>query len=51
MSGIAAYTHSFCRLIDGTKAQLMDTRKTTPNFRLPEKWAVAIGAEKNTGLL
>ena len=47
MSGIATYTHRLCRLIDGTKAQLMDTRKTTPNFRLPEKWAVAIGDGKN----
>ena len=47
MSGIATYTYSLCRLIDGTKTQLMDTRKTTPNFRLPEKWAVAIGGGKN----
>jgi nicotinate-nucleotide pyrophosphorylase (carboxylating) len=47
MSGIATYTHNLCRLIDGTKTQLMDTRKTTPNFRLPEKWAVAIGGGKN----
>src|SRR6267142_2950362 len=35
MSGIATYTHKLCRLIEGTKTQLMDTRKTTPNFRLP----------------
>ena len=47
MSGIATYTHRLCRLIVGTKAQLMDTRKTTPNFRLPEKWAVTIGGGKN----
>jgi len=47
MSGIATYTQKLCRLIEGTKARLMDTRKTTPNFRLPEKWAVAIGGGKN----
>ncbi|MBK5279703.1 MAG: carboxylating nicotinate-nucleotide diphosphorylase [Bacteroidia bacterium] len=47
MSGIATYTHKLCKLIKGTKAQLMDTRKTTPNFRLMEKWAVAIGGGKN----
>jgi len=47
MSGIATYTDKLCRLLDGTKTQLMDTRKTTPNFRLPEKWAVAIGGGKN----
>jgi nicotinate-nucleotide pyrophosphorylase (carboxylating) len=47
MSGIATYTRRLCKLIEGTKAQLMDTRKTTPNFRLMEKWAVAIGGGKN----
>ena len=47
MSGIATYTHQLCRLIEGTRAQLMDTRKTTPNFRLMEKWAVAIGGGRN----
>jgi len=47
MSGIATYTHQLCKLIEGTKARLMDTRKTTPNFRLLEKWAVAIGGGKN----
>ncbi len=47
MSGIATYTHQLCKLIEGTGAQLMDTRKTTPNFRLMEKWAVAIGGGKN----
>lgn len=47
MSGIATYTHRLCKLIEGTNAQLMDTRKTTPNFRLMEKWAVAIGGGKN----
>lgn len=47
MSGIATYTQKLLRLIEGTKAQLMDTRKTTPNFRLMEKWAVAIGGGRN----
>ena len=47
MSGIATYTHRLCRIIEGTPAQLMDTRKTTPNFRLPEKWAVLIGGGLN----
>ena len=47
MSGIATYTHHLQRLIHHTKAKLLDTRKTTPNFRLPEKWAVAIGGGTN----
>ena len=47
MSGIATYTRKLCKLIEGTRAQLMDTRKTTPNFRLMEKWAVHIGGGKN----
>ena len=47
MSGIATYTHRLQSLIQHTKAKLLDTRKTTPNFRLPEKWAVAIGGGTN----
>ena len=47
MSGIATYTHLLSQLIKGTKARLLDTRKTTPNFRLAEKWAVAIGGGVN----
>ncbi|HMJ69514.1 MAG TPA: carboxylating nicotinate-nucleotide diphosphorylase [Cyclobacteriaceae bacterium] len=47
MSGIATYTNRLSQLIAGTKARLMDTRKTTPNFRLPEKWAVLIGGGLN----
>ncbi|GJM29445.1 MAG: nicotinate-nucleotide diphosphorylase (carboxylating) [Cyclobacteriaceae bacterium] len=47
MSGIATYTHYLNSLISGTSAKLLDTRKTTPNFRLPEKWAVAIGGGIN----
>ena len=47
MSGIATYTHRLQSLVRHTKATLLDTRKTTPNFRLPEKWAVAIGGGIN----
>jgi nicotinate-nucleotide pyrophosphorylase (carboxylating) len=47
MSGIATYTHRLSQLIKGTKAKLKDTRKTTPNFRLMEKWAVWIGGGVN----
>jgi nicotinate-nucleotide pyrophosphorylase (carboxylating) len=47
MSGIATYTNQLCKLIEGTSARLMDTRKTTPNFRLMEKWAVSIGGGRN----
>lgn len=47
MSGIATQTNRLSKLIEGTSAQLMDTRKTTPNFRLMEKWAVAIGGGRN----
>ena len=47
MSGIATYTHHLLERIKGTKAQLLDTRKTTPLFRMMEKWAVAIGGGTN----
>ncbi len=47
MSGIASYTHYLTQLIAGTRAKLLDTRKTTPNFRLAEKWAVLIGGGVN----
>jgi len=47
MSGIATLTHSLTQKIVHTKARLMDTRKTTPNFRLMEKWAVHIGGGVN----
>jgi len=47
MSGIATYTKKLCEIIEGTSARLMDTRKTTPNFRLLEKWAVVIGGGLN----
>lgn len=47
MSGIATKTRRFADLIAHTKAKLLDTRKTTPNFRMMEKWAVAIGGGVN----
>ncbi len=47
MSGIATYTHSLVNILEGTKAKLLDTRKTTPNFRLAEKWACKIGGAVN----
>jgi len=47
MSAIATSTYKLKQLISGTKAEILDTRKTTPNFRLLEKWAVLIGGGKN----
>jgi nicotinate-nucleotide pyrophosphorylase (carboxylating) len=47
MSGIATKTNHLVQLISGSKAKLLDTRKTTPNFRLLEKWAVVIGGGGN----
>jgi nicotinate-nucleotide pyrophosphorylase (carboxylating) len=47
MSGIATLTNSYSKLIAGTNARLLDTRKTTPNFRVFEKWAVRIGGGHN----
>lgn len=47
MSGIATHTHKLTSLIAHTKCRLLDTRKTTPNFRIAEKWAVVIGGGTN----
>jgi len=47
MSGISTYTHNLNKLIAHTSTKLLDTRKTTPNFRLAEKWAVEIGGGQN----
>ena len=47
MSAIATLTNRLSGLITDTKARLLDTRKTTPNFRLLEKWAVVIGGGLN----
>jgi nicotinate-nucleotide pyrophosphorylase (carboxylating) len=47
MSGIATRTAKLKEKIKGTGAKLLDTRKTTPNFRMMEKWAVLIGGGEN----
>lgn len=47
MSGIATYTHSVAKLLEGTKTKLLDTRKTTPNMRIFEKYAVRTGGGYN----
>jgi nicotinate-nucleotide pyrophosphorylase (carboxylating) len=47
MSGIATLTHSYTEKLKGHHTQLLDTRKTTPNFRLLEKEAVRIGGGVN----
>lgn len=47
MSGIATQTNMIVKLIDGTSAKLLDTRKTTPGIRYMEKWAVRIGGGYN----
>jgi nicotinate-nucleotide pyrophosphorylase (carboxylating) len=47
MSGIATYTNKLVKLCKGTKAKVIDTRKTTPTIRGLEKWAVTIGGGTN----
>ena len=47
MSGIATYTHSIVKLLEGSGIRLLDTRKTTPNNRIFEKYAVRIGGGQN----
>lgn len=47
MSGIATYTHQIAELLKGTKIKLLDTRKTTPNMRIFEKYAVKVGGGYN----
>ena len=47
MSGIATYTRSLVNLLEGLPTKLLDTRKTTPNFRIFEKMAVRIGGAVN----
>ncbi|WP_418262838.1 carboxylating nicotinate-nucleotide diphosphorylase [Flavobacterium faecale] len=47
MSAIATKTNSYVELLEGTKAKILDTRKTTPSFRVAEKWAVKIGGGEN----
>jgi len=47
MSAIATKTNSYVKLLEGTNAKILDTRKTTPGFRVAEKWAVKIGGGEN----
>lgn len=47
MSGIATYTHSIARFLEGSETKLLDTRKTTPNMRIFEKYAVKVGGGYN----
>ena len=47
MSGIATYTRSIADLLKGSKTKLLDTRKTTPNMRVVEKYAVKVGGGYN----
>lgn len=47
MSGIATYTANVARLLEGSSLRLVDTRKTTPNMRIFEKYAVRVGGGGN----
>jgi len=47
MSGIATYTRKLVGYLSGTKTRLLDTRKTTPNMRIFEKYAVTVGGGYN----
>lgn len=47
MSGIATYTNEIAKLFEGGKTKLLDTRKTTPNMRIFEKYAVKVGGGHN----
>ncbi len=47
LSGIATQTHEYVKLLEGTNAKILDTRKTTPGLRLLEKYAVKIGGGEN----
>lgn len=47
MSGIATYTRNVAKMLDGTSTKLLDTRKTTPNNRIFEKYAVTVGGGHN----
>ncbi|MDD3221801.1 MAG: carboxylating nicotinate-nucleotide diphosphorylase [Clostridia bacterium] len=47
MSGIATYTYKVSKLLEGSSVRLLDTRKTTPNMRIFEKYAVRVGGGHN----
>jgi nicotinate-nucleotide pyrophosphorylase (carboxylating) len=48
LSGIATLTREYVRAVDGTGAQIVDTRKTTPGLRMLEKYAVLLGGGRNS---
>lgn len=47
MSGVATLTRAYVKAVEGTNAQIVDTRKTTPGLRMLEKYAVTVGGGKN----
>ncbi len=47
MSGVATLTRAYVNAVEGTSAQIVDTRKTTPGLRMLEKYAVTVGGGKN----
>jgi nicotinate-nucleotide pyrophosphorylase (carboxylating) len=47
LSGVATLTHKFVRAVEGTEAEILDTRKTTPGLRALEKYAVRVGGGRN----
>lgn len=47
MSGVATYTNNVAKLLEGTRTKLLDTRKTTPNNRIFEKYSVRVGGGNN----
>ncbi len=50
LSGVATVTRDYVKLIEGTKASILDTRKTLPGLRLAQKYAVRVGGGKNQRL-
>ena len=51
MSGIATYTSQVAALLEGTGIKLLDTRKTTPNNRIFEKYSVRVAAAITTAII
>ncbi|MGI8640697.1 MAG: carboxylating nicotinate-nucleotide diphosphorylase [Pyrinomonadaceae bacterium] len=47
LSGVATLTRQYVKAVEGTRAQIIDTRKTTPGLRMLEKYAVTVGGGKN----
>lgn len=50
LSGVATATRDYVKLVEGTKASILDTRKTLPGLRLAQKYAVRVGGGKNQRL-